>query len=81
MDDNFSQFACGINSRIEFTAFKCNNYKKFETSGDAELNSGPYEIIRPVRGSFNQVNQLFYKNEKAAKTSKRKFTGNARQKT
>ena len=31
MDDSFSQFACSFNSRGDFIAVMCNNYKKFET--------------------------------------------------
>ena len=29
-------------------------------SGDIELNPGPYEILRSVRGSFNQGNAALF---------------------
>ena len=29
-------------------------------SGDVELNPGPYQIIRPVQGSFNQGNVVLF---------------------
>ena len=53
MVDSFTQFACSINSRIEFRAFKCNDY-------DVELNPESYEIARSVQGSYNQVNVALF---------------------
>ena len=69
---SFSQFACSINSTIEFIAFKCNNYKSWKLSGDTELNPGPYEIIKTLHGSFNQGNVALL-----GETAGRRYTCNA----